>query len=197
MKLLHLNEKCRHARAAGVEVGLELCSCLTFKSKRMNKTLPPFSFTMSLCVCVCVCVCARAVQSVMNMMHVISVPYSLMKVNPLSWIQKVCQYKGQTHTPPATQLSPLSPFTCLSDRLNANFSVSASLCVSVCVCVRLSPQPRWRVWSPETCTGLWWPTKTRRTSTWAHCACCWWPTDQTPVRSHSASQQSSFTNRGV
>lgn len=37
------------------------------------------------------------VQSVMNMMHVISVPYSLMKVNPLSWIQKVCQYKGQTH----------------------------------------------------------------------------------------------------
>uniref|UniRef100_A0A3Q4G8E1 Disco-interacting protein 2 homolog C-like n=1 Tax=Neolamprologus brichardi TaxID=32507 RepID=A0A3Q4G8E1_NEOBR len=38
------------------------------------------------------CVC---VQSVMNMMHVISVPYSLMKVNPLSWIQKVCQYKAK------------------------------------------------------------------------------------------------------
>lgn len=36
-------------------------------------------------------------QSVMNMMHVISVPYSLMKVNPLSWIQKVCQFKGQVH----------------------------------------------------------------------------------------------------
>ncbi|KAM7369616.1 hypothetical protein PAMP_010926 [Pampus punctatissimus] len=34
------------------------------------------------------------IESVMNMMHVISVPYSLMKVNPLSWIQKVCQYKG-------------------------------------------------------------------------------------------------------
>lgn len=33
-------------------------------------------------------------QSVMNMMHVISIPYALMKVNPLSWIQKVCQYKG-------------------------------------------------------------------------------------------------------
>ncbi|EHH18846.1 Disco-interacting protein 2-like protein C, partial [Macaca mulatta] len=32
-------------------------------------------------------------ESVMNMMHVISIPYSLMKVNPLSWIQKVCQYK--------------------------------------------------------------------------------------------------------
>ena len=32
----------------------------------------------------------------MNMMHVISVPYSLMKVNPLSWSQKVCQFKGQT-----------------------------------------------------------------------------------------------------
>uniref|UniRef100_A0A5F8HFP3 Disco interacting C n=1 Tax=Monodelphis domestica TaxID=13616 RepID=A0A5F8HFP3_MONDO len=34
-------------------------------------------------------------QSVMNMMHVISIPYSLMKVNPLSWIQKVCQYKAK------------------------------------------------------------------------------------------------------
>ncbi|XP_072566946.1 disco-interacting protein 2 homolog C-like isoform X5 [Paramormyrops kingsleyae] len=33
--------------------------------------------------------------SVMNMMHVISIPYSLMKVNPLSWIQKVCQYKAR------------------------------------------------------------------------------------------------------
>lgn len=30
----------------------------------------------------------------MNMMHVISIPYALMKVNPLSWIQKVCQFKG-------------------------------------------------------------------------------------------------------
>uniref|UniRef100_A0A6Q2YB60 Disco-interacting protein 2 homolog Ca n=1 Tax=Esox lucius TaxID=8010 RepID=A0A6Q2YB60_ESOLU len=33
--------------------------------------------------------------SVMNMMHIISIPYSLMKVNPLSWIQKVCQYKAK------------------------------------------------------------------------------------------------------
>uniref|UniRef100_A0A8B9HVD0 Disco-interacting protein 2 homolog A n=1 Tax=Astyanax mexicanus TaxID=7994 RepID=A0A8B9HVD0_ASTMX len=32
--------------------------------------------------------------SVMNRMHVISIPYSLMKVNPLSWIQKVHTYKG-------------------------------------------------------------------------------------------------------
>lgn len=43
----------------------------------------------------------------MNMMHVISVPYSLMKVNPLSWIQKVCQYKGQTpplQAPPTAQV---------------------------------------------------------------------------------------------
>ncbi|EPY82893.1 disco-interacting protein 2 C-like protein [Camelus ferus] len=36
-----------------------------------------------------------ASSSVMNMMHVISIPYSLMKVNPLSWIQKVCQYKAK------------------------------------------------------------------------------------------------------
>lgn len=34
-------------------------------------------------------------QSVMNKMHVISIPYALMKVNPLSWIQKVCLYKGK------------------------------------------------------------------------------------------------------
>lgn len=48
-------------------------------------------------------------QSVMNMMHVISVPYSLMKVNPLSWIQKVCQYKGQVPTPP-TPPTPVTHF---------------------------------------------------------------------------------------
>uniref|UniRef100_A0AAX7SKI0 DMAP1-binding domain-containing protein n=1 Tax=Astatotilapia calliptera TaxID=8154 RepID=A0AAX7SKI0_ASTCA len=33
--------------------------------------------------------------SVMNRMHVISIPYSLMKVNPLSWIMKVHTYKGK------------------------------------------------------------------------------------------------------
>ncbi|CAG09279.1 unnamed protein product, partial [Tetraodon nigroviridis] len=33
--------------------------------------------------------------SVMNRMHVISIPYSLMKVNPLSWIQKVHLYKAR------------------------------------------------------------------------------------------------------
>ncbi|MEQ2157359.1 hypothetical protein GOODEAATRI_001031 [Goodea atripinnis] len=31
----------------------------------------------------------------MNRMHVISIPYSLMKVNPLSWIQKVHMYKAR------------------------------------------------------------------------------------------------------
>lgn len=35
----------------------------------------------------------------MNMMHVISIPYALMKVNPLSWIQKVYQYKGNKMNP--------------------------------------------------------------------------------------------------
>uniref|UniRef100_A0AAR2LLB7 DMAP1-binding domain-containing protein n=1 Tax=Pygocentrus nattereri TaxID=42514 RepID=A0AAR2LLB7_PYGNA len=34
-------------------------------------------------------------MSVMNRMHVISIPYSLMKVNPLSWIQKVHSYKAR------------------------------------------------------------------------------------------------------
>nr|XP_035138813.2 disco-interacting protein 2 homolog A isoform X7 [Callithrix jacchus] len=33
--------------------------------------------------------------SVMNRMHVVSVPYALMKANPLSWIQKVCYYKAR------------------------------------------------------------------------------------------------------
>ncbi|XP_041435185.1 disco-interacting protein 2 homolog A isoform X3 [Xenopus laevis] len=33
--------------------------------------------------------------SVMNRMHVISIPYALMKVNPLSWIQKVSAYKAR------------------------------------------------------------------------------------------------------
>uniref|UniRef100_A0A3P8Q910 DMAP1-binding domain-containing protein n=1 Tax=Astatotilapia calliptera TaxID=8154 RepID=A0A3P8Q910_ASTCA len=33
--------------------------------------------------------------SVMNRMHVISIPYSLMKVNPLSWIMKVHTYKAR------------------------------------------------------------------------------------------------------
>lgn len=42
----------------------------------------------------CRCYFLPLCQSVMNMMHVISIPYALMKVNPLSWIQKVCQYKG-------------------------------------------------------------------------------------------------------
>ncbi|OCT61234.1 hypothetical protein XELAEV_18047258mg [Xenopus laevis] len=32
---------------------------------------------------------------VMNRMHVISIPYALMKVNPLSWIQKVSAYKAR------------------------------------------------------------------------------------------------------
>lgn len=45
----------------------------------------------------------------MNMMHVISIPYALMKVNPLSWIQKVCQYKGASRgarwAPPRDPLS--------------------------------------------------------------------------------------------
>lgn len=43
--------------------------------------------------------CCLPSQSVMNMMHVISIPYALMKVNPLSWIQKVCQFKGDMFNP--------------------------------------------------------------------------------------------------
>ncbi len=47
---------------------------------------------------------ASLCQSVMNMMHVISIPYALMKVNPLSWIQKVCQYKGKQIDPNSVKI---------------------------------------------------------------------------------------------
>uniref|UniRef100_A0A8C2RES3 DMAP1-binding domain-containing protein n=1 Tax=Capra hircus TaxID=9925 RepID=A0A8C2RES3_CAPHI len=33
--------------------------------------------------------------SILNRLHVVSIPYALMKANPLSWIQKVCVYKAQ------------------------------------------------------------------------------------------------------
>lgn len=56
---------------------------------RVGCVSPPASGSCPLC----------CFQSVMNMMHVISIPYSLMKVNPLSWIQKVCQYKGTSRGP--------------------------------------------------------------------------------------------------
>ncbi|XP_076975387.1 disco-interacting protein 2 homolog A isoform X8 [Tamandua tetradactyla] len=36
------------------------------------------------------------VTSVMNRMHVVSIPYALMKANPLSWIQSVCSYQART-----------------------------------------------------------------------------------------------------
>uniref|UniRef100_A0A8C9G7V2 Disco interacting protein 2 homolog A n=1 Tax=Pavo cristatus TaxID=9049 RepID=A0A8C9G7V2_PAVCR len=39
--------------------------------------------------------CGYSEGNVMNRMHVISIPYALMKVNPLSWIQKVCSYKAR------------------------------------------------------------------------------------------------------
>ncbi|KAM7319044.1 hypothetical protein ACRRTK_022156 [Alexandromys fortis] len=48
--------------------------------------------------------------SVMNRMHVISIPYALMKVNPLSWIQKVCSYKGDTAL--LEELKPRGPYRC-------------------------------------------------------------------------------------
>ncbi|XP_027404276.1 disco-interacting protein 2 homolog A isoform X9 [Bos indicus x Bos taurus] len=33
--------------------------------------------------------------SILKRIHVVSIPYALMKANPLSWIQKVCVYKAQ------------------------------------------------------------------------------------------------------
>lgn len=38
--------------------------------------------------------CCCFFQSVFNGMHVIFVPYSLMKVDPASWMKMVTRYKG-------------------------------------------------------------------------------------------------------
>uniref|UniRef100_A0A8B9JTZ2 Disco-interacting protein 2 homolog Cb n=1 Tax=Astyanax mexicanus TaxID=7994 RepID=A0A8B9JTZ2_ASTMX len=96
--------------------------------------------------------------SVLNMLHVVSVPYALMKVNPLSWIQKVCQYKGNhaNHLPPITHththtkkqtLHPLNSYHINSlTQLRASkfffteyfaqsLCLSLSLCLSALVCV--------------------------------------------------------------
>uniref|UniRef100_A0A8B9JUV8 Disco-interacting protein 2 homolog Cb n=1 Tax=Astyanax mexicanus TaxID=7994 RepID=A0A8B9JUV8_ASTMX len=78
--------------------------------------------------------------SVLNMLHVVSVPYALMKVNPLSWIQKVCQYKGNhanhlppiTHTHTHTKKQTLHP---LNSYHTQSLCLSLSLCLSALVCV--------------------------------------------------------------
>uniref|UniRef100_A0A8B9JS41 Disco-interacting protein 2 homolog Cb n=1 Tax=Astyanax mexicanus TaxID=7994 RepID=A0A8B9JS41_ASTMX len=100
--------------------------------------------------------------SVLNMLHVVSVPYALMKVNPLSWIQKVCQYKGNhaNHLPPITHththtkkqtLHPLNSYHIVEcnkcfRRISFSFSFSGfhrhirslySFCQSVCMLVSL------------------------------------------------------------
>ena len=59
----------------------------------------PHVLFLTLCFCPLLFSPSLSRQSVMNMMHVISIPYALMKVNPLSWIQKVCQYKGNVNGP--------------------------------------------------------------------------------------------------
>ena len=38
-------------------------------------------------------------QSVFNGMHVIFIPYSLMKVDPASWMKMVTKYKGEDFLP--------------------------------------------------------------------------------------------------
>ncbi|TNN31607.1 Disco-interacting protein 2 C [Liparis tanakae] len=71
------------------------------------------------------------IESVMNMMHVISIPYALMKVNPLSWIQKVCQHKGkQTNTQYWGGGIEIASFS-----MKNKSEISPFVCVCVCVCV--------------------------------------------------------------
>jgi len=64
----------------------------------MDKTVvivaAPFDCCLCVCVCVCVCVCA-CVQSVFNGMHVVFIPYSIMKIDPASWMKMVTRYKGK------------------------------------------------------------------------------------------------------
>uniref|UniRef100_A0A8B9JTS5 Disco-interacting protein 2 homolog Cb n=1 Tax=Astyanax mexicanus TaxID=7994 RepID=A0A8B9JTS5_ASTMX len=68
--------------------------------------------------------------SVLNMLHVVSVPYALMKVNPLSWIQKVCQYKDFVLVGGLVSLSRFLAFTDIFGLFTASARVSVSL---VCV----------------------------------------------------------------
>uniref|UniRef100_A0A3B3B6R3 Disco-interacting protein 2 homolog A n=1 Tax=Oryzias melastigma TaxID=30732 RepID=A0A3B3B6R3_ORYME len=59
--------------------------------------------------------------SVMNRMHVISIPYFLMKVNPLSWIQKVHTYKARV----AVVKSRDMHWSLLAQRDQKNISLSS------------------------------------------------------------------------
>ncbi|KAL0985695.1 hypothetical protein UPYG_G00160630 [Umbra pygmaea] len=59
--------------------------------------------------------------SVMNRMHVISIPYSLMKANPLSWIQKVHTYKARV----AVVKSRDMHWSLLAQRDQRDFSLSS------------------------------------------------------------------------
>jgi len=37
----------------------------------------------------------RCVQSVFNGMHVVFIPYSIMKIDPASWMKMVTRYRGK------------------------------------------------------------------------------------------------------
>lgn len=79
-------------------------------------------------------------QSVMNMMHVLSIPYALMKVNPLSWIQKVCQHKGERidcHSVVDVKLHISLLFLCLT-LLISQILFGSNVTECVCVCCGLS-----------------------------------------------------------
>ncbi|XP_011797692.1 PREDICTED: disco-interacting protein 2 homolog C [Colobus angolensis palliatus] len=77
-----------HGTHESCSSAMPLCSC---RPCQPHPKEPPGAVRPG----VCSTLRAPAAPSVMNMMHVISIPYSLMKVNPLSWIQKVCQYKAK------------------------------------------------------------------------------------------------------
>uniref|UniRef100_A0AAR2JHB6 DMAP1-binding domain-containing protein n=1 Tax=Pygocentrus nattereri TaxID=42514 RepID=A0AAR2JHB6_PYGNA len=93
-------------------IEVSACVCVWFDEVSSMFLLVSQQYFISLCVFVCLCILAETLvnvldfkkdvglwhgilTSVLNMLHVVSVPYALMKVNPLSWIQKVCHYKAK------------------------------------------------------------------------------------------------------
>lgn len=88
----------------------------------------------------------------MNRMHVISIPYSLMKVNPLSWIQKVHTYKGKYQSYSELYINMCHGIVCcfffqlpnrLSSALNRLLIVSFSVSYTARVAVVKSRDMHW------------------------------------------------------
>lgn len=60
--------------------------------------------------------------SVLNGMHVVFIPYALMKVNPASWMQMITKYRGMCKFVQTPSILTQSYFQfCLNMALNSKF----------------------------------------------------------------------------